>query len=312
MHDYNDILEQNKALVSEKQVSISKIKNIEQENQKLNKTINELKRNLEAETMARVGVENKLQSATEALYLKTQLIEEALHTTYERTETSELDGPQQQLNDHSGEIQCSLENLREQYENDVVLSRHKIENLYRKKIDNYEMNIQKNSLLIHKLNENINELETKNAVLSHRLVDLEKNLAEERACYKNDKERYDDEIASLRSELDIQLKEYEDLMDSKIVLDIELAAYRKMLEAEESRLNMSTDAEEGYTSGKRKKVTLRDDEYNELQDFNISSTSNGPIEIIDICKDGSYVKLLNKNEGVSFFLVLILRVDSLI
>lgn len=45
----------------------------------------------------------------------------------------------------------------------------------------------------------------------------------------------DAQIRELRKRIDDALKDYEDLMGVKTLLDLEIATYRKMLEGEETR-----------------------------------------------------------------------------
>ena len=51
----------------------------------------------------------------------------------------------------------------------------------------------------------------------------------------------DREINKLLDELRRHQEQYQNLMDTKIILDMEIAVYRKLLESEEDRLGLAVD-----------------------------------------------------------------------
>ena len=68
-----------------------------------------------------------------------------------------------------------------------------------------------------------------------RIRDLESKLKLEQDSHAIDQDTLNSEIQRLRKAMEDQLVEYRDLMDIKFQLDAEIAAYRKLLESEETR-----------------------------------------------------------------------------
>ena len=76
------------------------------------------------------------------------------------------------------------------------------------------------------------------AAYEGRIKDLENQLRREQEEHSAALSMRDSEIRRLREALEDQITEFKDLMDIKIALDAEIAAYRKLLEAEETRYSV--------------------------------------------------------------------------
>ena len=85
----------------------------------------------------------------------------------------------------------------------------------------------------------VSELESSNLTLSQKLGDLAQQMEDTSSAHRAQLAAKDNEIKRLLDELSRQLEEYQNLMDTKIGLDMEIAVFRRLLESEEDRLGIA-------------------------------------------------------------------------
>ncbi|XP_029649225.1 70 kDa neurofilament protein [Octopus sinensis] len=124
--------------------------------------------------------------------------------------------------------------------------------------------------------------------LKSRIRGLEMELEEALNGRATDAANYNFEINTLRSELQEMLKELQDLMDTKLSLELEIAAYRKLLEGEEGRVSSMMTSFSGRQTEAESALAAA---LQSASRMTISRSKSGSVSILELESEGRYIEL---------------------
>ncbi|XP_074693714.1 lamin-B3-like isoform X2 [Strix aluco] len=286
-------------------------------------SLEDAKKHLHSETLKRVDLENHMKTLQEQMTFQKRLHEDELKETKRVHESRIAEMESDCQRELESKLLNVLQGLRKQQEEQIQGYKEELERTFSAKVENAQLSAARSSdfanaareqlmetkLRIDALSSQVNHYHSQNAALENRARELQEMLDYDRDLHQRRIAEKEKEMVEAQQQAQAQLEEYEHLLDVKLALDLEINAYRKMLEGEEQRLNLSsspsshsiatqaTSQGRWFLHGKKRKMKEAKKRRHSAG-FKIvqHASSSGNVSIEEIDADGKFVRLKNTSD----------------
>ncbi|KAJ4920383.1 hypothetical protein JOQ06_024531 [Pogonophryne albipinna] len=239
------------------------------------------KQQLSEEMLMRVDLENRCQSLTEEIIFRKSMQEEVVKEARQRYDSRLVEVDSGRKVEYECKLTQALMDMRTQNEEQIIIYKENMEGAHVTKLEDLRRMSEMNGASASTAREELRESSLRIDSLTAQLGSMQKE----------------------------QLNDYEQLLDLKLALDMEINAYRKLLEGEEERLMLSPSPSARVTvsrasssrsvrtsHGKRKRVDVEEQEASSSLSISHSASATGPVCIDETDTDGKFICLQNTGE----------------
>ncbi|CDW59331.1 lamin Dm0 [Trichuris trichiura] len=286
---------------------------LKEENVAKSKELKRLEGELEEETLKRVDLENKITSLKDELSFQKQLFEQELTEVRSKREVVASEVSQKLTDQYKQKLQEELDKMRNDLDVQMKINRKEIEEFYEAKLQSLREAADLSQEGSDKVKEEVLHLRSKLAYVEaqrakvmesmqelekkHEKVAVQLNHANEE--FNSRLQLKEGEIKRLKDEISQMMKDYNDLVDTKLMLSMEIEAYRTLLEGEETRLRLTPSPPSGTAGSKKhakKRRLLQGTDSEETDLYESEASATGDVQISDHDVEGRYVMLFNKSD----------------
>jgi intermediate filament protein if len=278
--------------------------------------LNRYRIDLDNETLLHIDAENRRQTLEEEIEFLKQVHEQEMK---ELAALAYRDTTAENREFWKNEMGQALREIQQIYDEKLDTMRAEMDTYYNLKIQEFRTGATRHNMeSVHVKEENkrlksqltelrdkFNDVDARAATLQRELDILRREKEQRERELESENAELREEVAKLRAEMEAILRELQNIMDTKLGLELEIAAYRKLLEGEENRVGLRQVVDSMYntmTSGSAAYDDARAELHGRPRDVmkgemsaktTYQRSAKGPVAIAECAADGKSITLEN-------------------